>query len=74
MCAIDDKVAATSDKKGQRETFIIEVQESIQKAIDAAGPGGTIYLKEGIYKGILNIDKPVNLIGAGSGRTIVDGE
>jgi hypothetical protein len=38
------------------------------------GPGGTIYLKEGVYRGIVNINRSVNIIGVGSGRAVIDGD
>lgn len=57
------------------EYFQIEIQDQpIQKAIDAIGPGGTFKLNEGVYKGNVVIDKPVNLIGVGSDKTFVDGD
>jgi hypothetical protein len=59
---------------GSYDIFQIEIQdELIQKAIDAVGSGGTIYLKEGVYKGPVTIDKSVNIFGADSGETFIDG-
>lgn len=72
-CATNGNVVATSDQKGQHETFIIEIPESIQKAIDAICTGCTIMLNEGVYRQNVKIDKPVNLVGAGIGKTFVDG-
>jgi predicted outer membrane repeat protein len=47
------------------------IQDSLQSAINA---GGTVYLKEGIYKQTVKIDKPVTLVGAGPGKTFIDGD
>ena len=47
------------------------VQDSLQAAINA---GGTVYLKEGVYRQTMTIDRSVNIIGMGSGRTVVDGD
>ncbi len=46
----------------------------LQGAIDAVGSGGTIQLKEGIYRQTVNIDRSVNIIGAGPGKTFVNGD
>ena len=65
--------AVVADFSGSYDTFQIEIQdEPIQKAIDDTGPGGTIYLKEGVYRGTVTTNRSVNLIGAGSGTTFVD--
>jgi nitrous oxidase accessory protein NosD len=63
-----------ADFSGSYDIFQMEIQdESIQKSIEAIASGGTIYLKEGIYKGPVTIDKSVALLGADSGETSVDG-
>jgi len=46
----------------------------LQGTIDAAGPGDTIQLKEGIYRQTVTIDRSVNIIGAGPGKTFIDGD
>jgi hypothetical protein len=73
-----DLIKASRGKVDAWETFQIEIPESIQGKLDALGPGGTgtIYLKEGVYRGTVNIDelKSVNIIGVGFGRTVVDGD
>jgi hypothetical protein len=81
LCADDGKdywhnwITANRKDIGPWETFQIEILDRpLQKEIDAIGPGGTINLNEGVYRGAVNIDKPVNLIGAGSGRTVIDGD
>jgi hypothetical protein len=56
------------------ELFGLEIQDPIQNVINRADSGSTIHLKEGIYRRQrVNIDRSVNIIGKGSGRTIVDG-
>ena len=45
---------------------------TIQNAIDEAAPGTTIYVKSGIYSEILNIKKPLNLIGENRENTIIN--
>jgi hypothetical protein len=47
------------------------VQDSLQAAINA---GGTVYLKEGVYRQTVTIERSVNIVGMGSGRTVVDGD
>jgi hypothetical protein len=49
-------------------------QDHLQSVINKVGSGGTIRLIEGIYKGTVVIDKPLNIVGVGAGRTIVDGD
>jgi len=66
---------AAGDKIGPWETFQIDIlDQPLQGAIDAVGPGGTVRLEEGVYRGRINTEKSVNIIGAGSGRTVVDGD
>jgi predicted outer membrane repeat protein len=48
-----------------------ESGSSIQQMIDATPPGGTVMIPPGIYTESLTLYKPVSLIGAGSGATIV---
>jgi hypothetical protein len=78
LCVDDPSylIKASRENKDQWETFQIEFQNEpkLQDQINAISPGGTVYLKEGVYRGTAAIDKPVNIIGAGSGRTIVDGD
>ena len=47
------------------------VQDSLQSAINA---GGTICLKEGVYRQTVTIDKSVTIVGAGPGKTFVEGD
>ena len=63
-----------ADFSGSYDIFQMEIQdEPIQKSIDAIRPGGSIYLKEGVYKGPVTIDMSVNIFGADSGETFIDG-
>ena len=49
-----------------------ELFGTIQEAIDAAPPGGTVTIPPGVYNESLNLWKPVSLIGAGSGSTVIN--
>jgi CHAT domain-containing protein len=44
---------------------------SIQAAIDAAYPEGTVYIRAGVYKENLVIDKPLSLIGEDRTTTVI---
>lgn len=46
---------------------------TVQKAVDAVVPGGTITLDAGTYEGGTTIWKPIVLIGQGNGLTIISG-
>lgn len=46
----------------------------IHEAINAASPGATIRIGAGTYKENIYIEKNITLIGAGAGKTIVDGK
>ena len=47
---------------------------SIQEAIDKESKGTTIYIKNGFYNEILNINKKINLIGENKENTIIQSE
>lgn len=56
-------------------TLNSSTHDALQDAINRIGPGGrTIRMTEGTFKGTVVIDKPLNIVGAGIGRTIVDGD
>jgi hypothetical protein len=46
---------------------------SLQAAVDAAPPGATIRIAAGTYAGGVRIAKSLQLLGAGSGRTVIRG-
>src|SRR5690348_867428 len=46
-------------------------EKTIQSAINSAGPGDTINVASGKYTGAI-VDRPVALLGAGAGSTIID--
>jgi hypothetical protein len=45
----------------------------LQRLIDRAQPEETVRIPPGIYEGAVRLDKDVSLVGAGAGRTILDG-
>jgi hypothetical protein len=46
---------------------------TIQAAVNAAATGDTIRIGPGTFAGGITIDESVNLVGAGPGRTVIDG-
>jgi hypothetical protein len=76
LCADEyDLIKANKYNKGSWETFRLELQDEpkLQDQINAASTGGTVNLKEGVYKGTATIDKSVDIIGASTGGTVLDG-
>lgn len=47
-------------------------EETIQAAINAASPGDTIDIAQGTYAENVIVDRPIALLGAGVGRTIIE--
>ena len=45
---------------------------SIQKMIDSTPNGGTVIIPSGVYTESLTLNKPVSLVGAGTGSTIIN--
>jgi parallel beta-helix repeat protein len=45
--------------------------DNIQDAINNVNANGIIYVSEGIYSELLTINKSINLIGTGDGRTVI---
>lgn len=46
----------------------------VHEAIYAANPGDTVYVCAGTYKENVYIEKNITLVGAGAGKTIIDGQ
>jgi len=61
---------AGDDGDGSQETPLNRIQD----AINAAEGGDSIRVYEGVYKENVVVNKTVNVIGNGSGSTIIDGE
>ncbi|MBE0519971.1 Ig-like domain repeat protein [Candidatus Bathyarchaeota archaeon] len=50
------------------------INPTIQQAINAASPGDTIFVKAGIYREHIEINKTISLIGEDPTNTIIDGD
>lgn len=69
--------AINTTQKTNKKTITVDIHgdaefRSIQKAIDSALSGTTIYVKKGQYPEILTIKKPINLIGESKENTIIN--
>ncbi|MFF8103505.1 nitrous oxide reductase family maturation protein NosD [Streptomyces sp. NPDC016640] len=53
---------------------LVRPGQSVQEAIDAAGPGATIVLTQGTYRGSVTITKQLTLRGAGERTVIAPGK
>ncbi len=49
-----------------------ETAATLQELIDSTPPGGTVNIPAGVYTESLTLYKPVNLVGAGPGNTIIN--
>lgn len=59
--------------QGSRIIIVPDDYSTIQKAINVASSGDTIYVRAGIYYENLFINKGISLIGEGPSNTIIDG-
>jgi len=64
---------STCGKPKIRNIVVPRDYQSIQKAIDSASQGDTIFVRKGIYCENLVVNKTVSLVGQGKEATIVDG-
>jgi hypothetical protein len=55
------------------ESLVVGPGESIQKAINAAHSGDVIRIGPGTFAGGVTIDKSVEMVGSGAGKTIIKG-
>ncbi|MBN2335866.1 right-handed parallel beta-helix repeat-containing protein [Candidatus Bathyarchaeota archaeon] len=51
-------------------TYSEEVYGTLQAAVDAASPGDTLLLPEGLIEGPVTVDKPLTIIGVGEKSTL----
>ncbi|MGB9841728.1 MAG: right-handed parallel beta-helix repeat-containing protein [Candidatus Bathyarchaeales archaeon] len=60
---------------GYRAEFVTVPDDyrSIEEAINAVADGGTVFVKKGIYKEVLVINKPVSLKGEDKDTTVING-
>jgi nitrous oxidase accessory protein len=59
-----------------KENRVLHVPDSfptISSAILASNPGDTIFVREGVYRENLTIDRPLTLMGEGQSSTVIDG-
>ena len=69
--------AITITQKSHKKTITVDIQghadfKSIQKAIDSASPGTTIYVKKGEYPEVIIIKKQIILIGENKDNTVIN--
>lgn len=66
-------LAAGADTAAEAKSLVVGPGESIQKAINSAHDGDVIRIGPGTYAGGVTIDKSVEVIGSGAGKTIIKG-
>lgn len=59
--------------RGNEVDLIVEGEESIQDAIDAASPGDTVRVEPGTYRETFSMRDGIHVIGAGMNQTIIEG-
>lgn len=65
---------AAGDGGDDGAVHVVEADESIQDAIDAAAPGDVVRVRPGVFEEALEIDvEDLTLEGAGQGVTVLDG-
>jgi parallel beta-helix repeat protein len=47
---------------------------TIQEAVDAAGPGDTVFVKNGVYYEHVTVNKAISLVGEDRNLTVIDGD
>tara|TARA_Y100001933_G_scaffold152099_1_gene150541 strand:- start:88984 stop:101430 length:12447 start_codon:yes stop_codon:yes gene_type:complete len=70
--AIDDAAYDSVGIVVADNLYVTQLSGSIQNGIDAASAGDTLHIQTGTYTENLTIDKTLQLLGAGSGLTILE--
>ena len=73
MCLLSVALNIQPVKSEPRTIIVPDDYPTIQKAIDAANPGDTIYVRRGTYYERVNVTKTVNVVGECREETIVNG-
>jgi nitrous oxidase accessory protein len=67
-------VAAIRLAEARSQTIVVSPGQSIQQAVNDASAGDTIFVNPGHYYEMVIVNKAVNLIGANSSTTFIDGD
>ena len=67
-----EQCAANDGSSAQFADAVVTPDDSVQAAVDAANPGDVLAVRAGTYVEQVVVDRPLTLVGAGPGETVIE--